>query len=62
MASVMEGISYGVGDAVIGLNPAVDTMDSVAEILREFKEFMNKCQLPTQNCVLAHVTTQMKVL
>ena len=37
-------------------------MDSVAEILREFKEFMNKWQLPTQNCVLAHVTTQMKVL
>lgn len=62
MASVMEGISYGVGDAVIGLNPAVDTMDSVADILKEFKEFMNKWQLPTQNCVLAHVTTQMKVL
>lgn len=62
MASVMEGISYGVGDAVIGLNPAVDTIDSVAAILQEFKTFMEKWQLPTQNCVLAHVTTQMKVL
>lgn len=62
MASVMEGISYGVGDAVIGLNPAVDTIDSVADILREFKVFMEKWQIPTQNCVLAHVTTQMKVL
>ncbi len=62
MASVLEGISYGVGDAVIGLNPAVDTIDSVADILKEFKTFMEKWQLPTQNCVLAHVTTQMKVL
>ena len=62
MASVMEGISYGVGDAVIGLNPAVDAIDSVADILKEFKEFMHKWDIPTQNCVLAHVTTQMKVL
>lgn len=62
MASVMEGISYGVGDAVIGLNPAVDTIDSVASILREFDAFTQKWQIPTQNCVLAHVTTQMKVL
>lgn len=62
MASVMEGISYGAGDAVIGLNPAVDAVGSVADILKEFKQFMNKWQLPTQNCVLAHVTTQMKVL
>ncbi|MCR5439509.1 MAG: ethanolamine ammonia-lyase subunit EutB [Selenomonas sp.] len=62
IASVMEGISYGVGDAVIGLNPAVDTIDSVASILREFDTFTQKWQIPTQNCVLAHVTTQMKVL
>lgn len=62
MASVMEGISYGVGDAVIGLNPAVDTVGSVTDVLKEFKEFMEKWQIPTQNCVLAHVTTQMKVL
>ncbi len=62
MASVMEGISYGVGDAVIGLNPAVDAIDSVADILKEFKDFMYKWDIPTQNCVLAHVTTQMKVL
>ena len=62
MASVMEGISYGIGDAVIGLNPVVDTIGSVSDILKEFKTFMNKWQIPTQNCVLAHVTTQMKVL
>lgn len=62
MASVMEGVSYGCGDAVIGLNPAVDAIDNVADILKEFKDFMERWQIPTQNCVLAHVTTQMKVL
>lgn len=62
MASVMEGISYGVGDAVIGLNPVIDTISSVSEILKKFKEFMMKWNIPTQNCVLAHVTTQMDVL
>ncbi|MBC2478054.1 ethanolamine ammonia-lyase subunit EutB [Clostridium beijerinckii] len=62
MASVMEGISYGVGDALIGLNPAVDTIDSVSRILKAFREFMEKFKIPTQNCVLAHVTTQMEAL
>lgn len=62
MASVMEGISYGVGDALIGLNPAVDTIDSVSNILKAFKDFMDKFKIPTQNCVLAHVTTQMEAI
>jgi len=62
MASVMEGISYGIGDAVIGLNPVVDTTDNVIAILKRFKEFMLKWGIPTQNCVLAHVTTQMEAL
>jgi ethanolamine ammonia-lyase large subunit len=62
MASVMEGISYGVGDALIGLNPAIDSVDSVSNILKAFKDFMNNFQIPTQNCVLAHVTTQMEAI
>lgn len=62
MASVMEGVSFGIGDAVIGLNPVVDTIDSVSAVLKKFKEFMIKWDIPTQNCVLAHVTTQMEVL
>jgi len=62
MASVMEGISYGVGDAVIGLNPATDSIESVAKILKYFAAFTDKWNIPTQNCVLSHVTTQMKVL
>lgn len=62
MASVMEGISYGVGDAVIGLNPVDDSLDNVSRILTAFKDFMIKWKLPTQNCVLAHITTQMEAL
>ncbi|RMD01030.1 ethanolamine ammonia-lyase subunit EutB [Clostridium autoethanogenum] len=62
MASVMEGISYGVGDAVIGLNPVIDTIDNISEILKNFKQFMIKWDIPTQSCVLAHITTQMEAL
>lgn len=62
MASLMEGISYGVGDAVIGLNPVVDTIESVSNILNKFNEFTTKWKIPTQNCVLAHITTQMEAL
>ena len=58
MASVMEGLSYGCGDAVIGLNPVDDSVESVARILKMFDEFKNKWEVPTQICVLAHVTTQ----
>ena len=62
MASVMEGISYGVGDAVIGLNPVDDGVDNIKRILEAFKEFMDKWKIPTQNCVLGHITTQMEAL
>ena len=62
MASVMEGLSLGCGDAVIGLNPVDDSVESVARILRSFDEFKNKWEVPTQICVLAHVTTQMEAV
>ena len=58
VASVMEGLSLGCGDAVIGLNPVDDSVESVARILKMFDEFKNKWEVPTQICVLAHVTTQ----
>ncbi|MCD7735956.1 MAG: ethanolamine ammonia-lyase subunit EutB [Lachnospiraceae bacterium] len=57
-ASVMEGLSLGCGDAVIGLNPVDDSVESVARILKMFDEFKHKWEVPTQICVLAHVTTQ----
>ena len=62
MASVMEGLSLGCGDAVIGLNPVDDSVESVARILKNFDEFKNKWEVPTQICVLAHVTTQMEAI
>ncbi|GEN54575.1 ethanolamine transporter [Halobacillus faecis] len=62
MASIKEGLSYGSGDAVIGINPNNEAVDSVARILTMSHEFMQKWEIPTQNCVLAHVTTQMQAL
>lgn len=61
-ASIYEGLSYGVGDAVIGLNPVEDTVDNVTKILNRFYEIKTKWQIPTQVCVLAHVTTQMEAI
>ncbi|WP_019240709.1 MULTISPECIES: ethanolamine ammonia-lyase subunit EutB [Bacillus] len=62
LASIKEGLSYGSGDAVIGINPNNDTIESVSKILHMTHEFIEKWQIPTQNCVLAHITTQMKAL
>lgn len=61
-ASVLEGLSYGVGDAVIGLNPAIDTVDSTLNIWRLLGEIRDKYEIPTQICVLSHITTQMAAL
>lgn len=62
VASIMEGLSYGVGDAVIGLNPVEDTVDNVTKILKKFDELKRKWEIPTQICVLAHVSTQMEAV
>ena len=62
LASLMEGLSYGIGDAVLGLNPVDDSVESVTKILKRFEEFKQKWQIPTQTCVLAHVTTQMEAI
>ncbi|AMA73220.1 MULTISPECIES: ethanolamine ammonia-lyase subunit EutB [Aneurinibacillus] len=60
--SIKEGLSYGSGDAVIGINPNVDTVESVSRLLHMSHDFIMKWEIPTQNCVLAHITTQMKAL
>lgn len=62
VASLFEGLSYGAGDAVIGLNPVDDTVGSVGKILRKFEEIKKVYEIPTQTCVLAHVTTQMEAI
>ena len=58
MASIMEGLSLGCGDAVIGINPVDDSLESVARLLKMMDEFKHKWEVPTQISVLAHVTTQ----
>ncbi|PLS17297.1 ethanolamine ammonia lyase large subunit [Bacillus sp. M6-12] len=62
LASLKEGLSYGSGDAVIGVNPNNDSVESVSRILHMTNDFMTKWNIPTQNCVLAHITTQMQAL
>ncbi|MDR1266189.1 MAG: ethanolamine ammonia-lyase subunit EutB [Propionibacteriaceae bacterium] len=62
LAEVMEGLAYGNGDAVIGLNPVDDSLGSVSRILHLFDDFKRRWSIPTQNCVLAHVTTQMEAV
>ncbi len=61
-ASLYEALSYGIGDAVIGINPVIDSADSVKAMLIATKEVMDRWQIPTQNCVLAHIKTQMKAI
>eukprot|EP00792_Barthelona_sp_PAP020_P012632 TRINITY_DN7380_c0_g1_i1.p1 TRINITY_DN7380_c0_g1~~TRINITY_DN7380_c0_g1_i1.p1 ORF type:complete len:479 (+),score=115.23 TRINITY_DN7380_c0_g1_i1:124-1437(+) len=62
LASLLEGLSYGIGDAVIGLNPVDDSVESVSRVLKKFEEIKQKYEIPTQNCVLAHVKTQMDAI
>nr|WP_317330961.1 ethanolamine ammonia-lyase subunit EutB [uncultured Romboutsia sp.] len=62
LASLLEGLTYGIGDAVLGLNPVDDSVESVTKVLKRFEEVKQKYQIPTQTCVLAHVTTQMEAI
>ncbi|MGP7818190.1 ethanolamine ammonia-lyase subunit EutB [Niallia sp. 01092] len=61
-ASLYEALSYGVGDAVIGINPVIDTTDNIYGLLCETKDVINQFAIPTQNCVLSHVTSQMRAI
>lgn len=61
-ASIYEGLSYGSGDSVIGINPVDDSYSSVARLLEMTYGVIRAWEIPTQNCVLSHVTTQMKCL
>lgn len=62
IASLKEGLSYGIGDAVIGINPVDDSVESVKRLLHATHAFIKDWGIPTQNCVLAHVTAQMKAI
>lgn len=61
-AAVYDGLSYGSGDSVIGINPSDDSLGSVSRLLEMTYEIITRWQIPTQNCVLAHVSTQMEAM
>jgi ethanolamine ammonia-lyase large subunit len=61
-ASILDGLMYGCGDAVIGVNPATDSPAACSDLLRLIDRLIREYQIPTQSCVLAHVTTTMRCL
>ncbi len=61
-AEIYEGLSYGSGDSVIGINPVDDSLGSTMRLLDMTYDIIKTWEIPTQNCVLAHVTTQMQAL
>jgi len=61
-ASMLDGLLYGCGDACIGINPATDSPARVAELLKLVDQLITTYAIPTQSCVLAHVTTQLAAL
>ena len=61
-ASILDGLCYGNGDAVIGVNPVADNPATVEALLHMLDRIRQHYEIPTQICVLAHVTTQMQAL
>jgi len=61
-ASMLDGLMLGSGDAVIGINPVSDSVESVTTLLRMIDTARERFGIPTQNCVLAHITTQMQAM
>ncbi|QCN99746.1 ethanolamine ammonia-lyase subunit EutB (plasmid) [Azospirillum argentinense] len=61
-ASVLDGLMYGSGDAVIGINPATDSVEAMTILLEMLEELRLRTGAPIQSCVLAHVTTALKAM
>jgi ethanolamine ammonia-lyase large subunit len=61
-ASILDGLTLGSGDAVIGINPAGDNVSVTARLLRMIDNLRRRFEIPIQSCVLAHITTQMEAL
>ncbi|MGA7291266.1 MAG: ethanolamine ammonia-lyase subunit EutB [Terriglobales bacterium] len=62
LLSAFEGLLYGCGDAVIGVNPATDSVSTVRSILDALARLIDAYGVPTQSCCLAHITTQLAAL
>jgi ethanolamine ammonia-lyase large subunit len=61
-ASILDGLLLGSGDAVIGINPATDSPERAHGLLCMLDDIRNKLEIPTQSCVLAHVTTTLDLI
>ncbi|MFG5777171.1 ethanolamine ammonia-lyase subunit EutB [Comamonas sp. J-3] len=61
-ASLVDGLMYGNGDAVIGINPATDSIAAVTTLIHMLDEVIQQYNIPTQSCVLTHVTTSIEAI
>jgi len=61
-ASVLDGLMLGAGDAVIGINPVSDSLATLARLCHLFDELIERFEIPTQGCVLTHVTQTLKLM
>ena len=61
-ASIVDGLLYGCGDAVIGINPATDNLEQVSALLALLDRIIARNAIPTQSCVLTHVTTTLRAI
>jgi ethanolamine ammonia-lyase large subunit len=62
LLSAFDGLLYGCGDAVIGVNPATEAVESVSAILHALQRLIDAYNIPTQACCLAHISTQLKAM
>ena len=62
LLAAFEGLLYGCGDAVIGVNPATDSVEMVSAILQALERLVSAYKVPTQTCCLAHITTQLAAM
>ena len=62
LASTIDGLYYGSGDAVIGINPASDSLENIARLLCLLDELIARYEIPTQSCVLTHVTNAVELI
>jgi ethanolamine ammonia-lyase large subunit len=61
-ASILDGLLYGNGDAVIGINPATDNVEQTIKLLNLMDDVIQKYEIPTQSCVLTHVTNTIEAI
>jgi ethanolamine ammonia-lyase large subunit len=62
VASIIDGLMYGCGDAVIGINPVSDRLTTIIDLLKVIDEIRQRFEIPTQSCVLTHVTQTIRAI